>query len=254
MFFDTHAHYDDDQFDDDRDSIIRSLPSSGVSLVLNPASNMRSSDACIALAEKYDFFYAAVGVHPHDSKDMANDDIDHLAKMTGHENVKAIGEIGLDYHYDFSPRDIQRSRFYDQLALADKLRLPAIVHEREACADCLDIIKAFPGVKGVVHCFSGSWETAKILLNLGWYISFTGALTFKNARHAPEVVTKMPRDRIMIETDSPYMAPVPVRGVRNDSSNLKYICARAAELMDMSIEDAAALTMKNGLEFFNITL
>ena len=254
MFFDTHAHYDDDQFDDDRDSIIRSLPSSGVSLVLNPASNMRSSDACIALAEKYDFFYAAVGVHPHDSKDMANDDIDHLAKMTGHENVKAIGEIGLDYHYDFSPRDIQRSRFYDQLALADKLRLPAIVHEREACADCLDIIKAFPGVKGVVHCFSGSWETAKILLNLGWYISFTGALTFKNARHAPEVVTKMPRDRIMIETDSPYMAPVPVRGVRNDSSNLKYICAHAAELMDMSMEDAAALTMKNGLEFFNITL
>ncbi len=254
MFFDTHAHYDDDQFDADRDELISSLPEKDVSLIMNPASNMKSADMSIALADRYPFFYAAVGVHPHDAKTMADADFDTLRNMASHEKVKAIGEIGLDYHYDFSPRDIQRARFYDQLSLAKELDLPAIVHEREACADCLDIMKAFPGSRGVVHCFSGSWETAKIILNMGWYLSFTGSLTFKNARHAAEVVSKMPRDRIMIETDSPYMAPVPVRGTRNDSSNLKYICGRVAELMDMSLEEAAALTMKNGLEFFNITL
>ena len=254
MFFDTHAHYDDDQFDSDRDELVSSLPGKGVSLIMNPASNMKSAEMSVALAEKYSYVYAAVGVHPHDSKDMTEGDLEILKKMTVHEKVKAIGEIGLDYHYDFSPRDIQRARFYDQLSLAKELDLPAIVHEREACADCLDIMKAFPGSRGVVHCFSGSWETAKTILDMGWHLSFTGSLTFKNARHAPEVVSKMPHDRIMIETDSPYMAPVPVRGTRNDSSNLKFICGRAAELMGMSLEEAADLTMKNGLEFFDISL
>ena len=253
MFFDTHAHYDDEQFDSDRDALLSSLSEKGVSLILNPGSNMESSEKAMALSDKYPFLYCAVGVHPHDAKDMEDGDISKLKEMSKHRKVMAIGEIGLDYHYDFSPRDIQKKRFEDQLQLARELHLPVIIHEREAVRDCLDIIKPFSDIKGVFHCYSGSWETAKIILDMGWYLSFTGALTFKNARHAPEVVSKMPRDRIMIETDSPYMAPVPVRGTRNDSSNLKYICARAAELMGLTLDDAAALTMKNGKDFFGIS-
>lgn len=253
MFFDTHAHYDDEQFDSDRDALLSSLSEKGVSLILNPGSNMESSEKAMALSDKYPFLYCAVGVHPHDAKDMEDGDISKLKEMSKQRKVMAIGEIGLDYHYDFSPRDIQKKRFEDQLQLARELHLPVIIHEREAVRDCLDIIKPFSDIKGVFHCYSGSWETAKIILDMGWYLSFTGALTFKNARHAPEVVSKMPRDRIMIETDSPYMAPVPVRGTRNDSSNLKYICARAAELMGLTLDDAAALTMKNGKDFFGIS-
>ena len=252
MFFDTHAHYDDEQFDSDRDSLISSLPSMGVDLVLNPGSDMPSSMAALELSKKYHFIYCAIGVHPHEAQHMTDMDFDTLRAMSKEENVMAIGEIGLDYHYDFSPREIQKKRFEDQLQLARELHLPVIIHEREAVRDCLDIIKPFRDIKGVFHCYSGSWETAKIILDMGWYLSFTGALTFKNARHAPEVVSKMPRDRIMIETDSPYMAPVPVRGRRNYSGYLKYICEKAADLMGMTAEETAALTMKNGKDFFGI--
>lgn len=252
MFFDTHAHYDDDAFDVDRDVLLASLPEKGVSLIMNPASNMASAKKCVELAEKYPYIYAAVGVHPHDAKTMVKDDFDTLRSMSKKEKVKAVGEIGLDYHYDFSPRDVQKQVFYDQLSLARELGLPAIIHEREACKDCLDIVRAFSDVKGVYHCYSGSWETAKLILDLGWYISFTGVVTFKNAKTAPEVASKMPADRIMIETDSPYMAPVPVRGTRNDSSNLLHICGKIADLRGLSLEEAAALTMKNGKEFFSI--
>lgn len=254
MFFDTHAHYDDVAFDEDRDELISSLPSSGVSLVVDPGSDMQSSRDSIALADRYGFVYSAVGVHPHEAKNMADSDFDELRTMSLHSKVCAIGEIGLDYHYDFSPRDIQKKRFYDQLCLASELDLPVIIHEREACRDTLDIIAPFKDITGVFHCYSGSWETAKIILDKGWYLSFTGAITFKNARHGPEVVSKMPRDRIMIETDSPYMAPVPVRGTRNSSKNLEFICRRAAELMHVTIEEAASLTMENGKKFFGILL
>jgi TatD DNase family protein len=252
MYFDTHAHYDDEQFDADRDELLTSVYDSGVELIVDPASNLASSRKVIEIAEKFPFVYCAVGVHPHDAKEMDGDSIGVIRDMASNDKVVAIGEIGLDYHYDLSPRDVQRIRFREQLELARELRLPVIVHEREACQDVLDIIRDFGDIRGVVHCFSGSWETAKTILDLGWYISFTGAVTFKNAKKAPEVAAKMPIDRLMIETDSPYMAPVPLRGRRNDSRNLPYIAGRIAELRSMTTEEVAAVTLENGKTFFKI--
>jgi TatD DNase family protein len=252
MYFDTHAHYDDEQFDADRDELLTAVYDSGVELIVDPASNLASSGKVIEIAEKFPFVYCAVGVHPHDAKEMDGDSIGVIRDMASNDKVVAIGEIGLDYHYDLSPRDVQRIRFREQLELARELRLPVIVHEREACQDVLDIIRDFGDIRGVVHCFSGSWETAKTILDLGWYISFTGAVTFKNAKKAPEVAAKMPIDRLMIETDSPYMAPVPLRGRRNDSRNLPYIAGRIAELRSMTTEEVAAVTLENGKTFFKI--
>ena len=252
MYFDTHAHYDDEQFDLDRDELLSSMPENGVELIVNPASNLDSCRKVLEIAEKFPFVYAAVGVHPHDAKEMDDTSIDLIRNMAGNDKVVAIGEIGLDYHYDLSPRDIQKKRFYEQLELARELKLPVIIHEREACQDCMDIITQFKDLKGVVHCFSGSWETAVQILDMGWYISFTGAVTFKNAKKAPEVATKMPIDRLMLETDSPYMAPVPLRGRRNDSRNLPYIAETVAQLRGMTREEVAAITLKNGKEFFGI--
>ena len=252
MYFDTHAHYDDEAFDLDRHELISSLPQQGVSLVLNPGCNMASSKNVVDLAEKYPHVYAAVGVHPHDADEMDESSIDALRSLASSKKVMAIGEIGLDYHYDFSPRDIQRKWFYEQMCLAKELGLPVIIHEREACEDCLNIVTQFPDVLGVYHCYSGSWETAKTILKQGWYISFTGAITFKNARKSHEVIANMPLDRIMIETDSPYLAPVPMRGKRNSSVNLPYIAAKIGELRSMPAEEVAALTMENGKRFFGI--
>ena len=252
MYFDTHAHYDDEAFDLDRDAVLSSLPENGVGLALNPASNMASSRLCVELSEKYPFLYAAVGVHPHDTKEMTDASLDELRSLASNEKVVAIGEIGLDYHYDFSPREVQRARFREQLELARELRLPAIIHEREACEDCLNIVSDFPDVRGVFHCFSGSRETAEIILKQGWYLSFTGVITFKNARRSHEVIENMPLDRLMIETDSPYLAPVPHRGERNTSLNLPHIAEKIAELRGLSLDEVAALTTENGKRFFGI--
>lgn len=252
MYFDTHAHYDDEQFDLDRDELLASMADNGVELIVNPASNLDSCRKVLEIANKFPFVYAAVGVHPHDAKEMDDKSIDLIRDMAKNKKVVAIGEIGLDYHYDLSPRDIQKLRFYQQLELARELSLPVIIHEREACQDCMDIITQFKDLKGVVHCFSGSWETAEKILDMGWYISFTGAVTFKNAKKAPEVAAKMPLDRLMLETDSPYMAPVPLRGKRNDSRNLPHIADRIAELRGMTSEKVAAITRENGKKFFGI--
>ena len=252
MYFDTHAHYDDEQFDIDRDELLASMPASGVSLIVNPASNLDSCRKVLEIANKFPFVYAAVGVHPHDAKEMDDDSIGLIRDMAKNEKVVAIGEIGLDYHYDLSPRDVQKKRFYQQLELARELKLPVIIHEREACQDTMDIITQFKNLKGVVHCFSGSWETAQQILDMGWYISFTGAVTFKNAKKAPEVAAKMPIDRLMLETDSPYMAPVPLRGRRNDSRNLPYIAETIAQLRGITREEVAATTLENGKKFFGI--
>lgn len=252
MYFDTHAHYDDEQFDIDRDELLSAMPESGVELVVNPACSLTSSRKVLEIAEKFPFVYAAVGVHPHDAKEMDDNSINLIWEMAGHKKAVAIGEIGLDYHYDLSPRDVQQKRFYQQLELARELKLPVIVHEREACQDCMDIISQFKDIKGVVHCFSGSWETAVQILDMGWYISFTGAVTFKNARKAPEVAAKMPIDRLMLETDSPYMAPVPLRGRRNDSRNLPYIAQTIANLRCLSADTIASITLENGKTFFGI--
>ena len=250
--FDTHAHYDDEQFDGDRDELLSSMPENGIGLIVNAASNVSSSKKALALADKYPFIYAAVGVHPHDSEQMADDTVFELEQLLAHPKAVAVGEIGLDYYYDHSPRDIQQKRFREQLELCSRVNLPVIIHEREAARDTLDILSEYPQVTGVVHCFSGSWETAKILLDKGWYLSFTGVITYKNARRSHEVIEKMPRDRIMIETDCPYLSPVPMRGRRNSSLNLKYTAEKLAELLKIDTEEAAALTYKNGLCFFGI--
>ena len=253
MFFDTHAHYYDRQFDDDRDELLKSMPQAGIELIVNPADTMASCHTVIEMAEKYSFMYAAVGVHPENASEMDDGSIGELRELASHPKVVAIGEIGLDYHYEYTPREVQKVRFVQQMDLARELSLPVIIHEREACQDVLDIVTKYPDVKGVLHCFSGSWETAQTVLKQGWYISFTGVVTFKNARKAVEVAEKMPLDRLMLETDSPYLAPVPHRGKRNSSLYLPYIAEKIAEVRGVTTQEIAETTLKNGKEFFGIT-
>ena len=254
MYFDTHAHYDDKRFNEDRDRLLGSMQSSGVSLILNSGSSLSSSRFGLELSEKYSFVYASVGVHPHDAKSMSDSTINELESLLSHPKAMAVGEIGLDFHYDFSPRDIQKKRFREQMDLAKKLNKPVIIHERESLNDTLEIIRDYRDLTGVFHCFSGSWETAKIILDMGWYLSFTGVITFKNARKSLEVLEKMPSDRIMLETDAPYLSPEPKRGRRNSSLYLQYICQKVAEMRGVTNEEAAALTMENGKRFFGIDL
>ena len=203
MFFDTHAHYDDKSFNEDRDEVLGSMDGAGVTLILNSASSLESAIFSLKLADKYPFIYASVGVHPHDAKSMTDETVFELEKLLSHRRAMAVGEIGLDYHYDFSPRDVQRIRFREQLELARRIKKPVIIHEREALSDTMDIVRDFRDLVCVFHCFSGSWETAKAIVDMGWYLSFTGVITFKNARRALEVLEKMPADRIMLETDCP---------------------------------------------------
>ena len=253
MYFDTHAHYCDKRFDEDRDELLGSMQDAGVSLILNSGSSLRSSKLSLELADKYSFIYASVGVHPHDAKSMTDTTVSELEELLGHPKAVAVGEIGLDYHYDFSPRDVQRNRFCEQLELARRLGKPVIIHEREALRDTLDAVRDYSDLTGVFHCFSGSWETAKTVLDMGWYLSFTGIITFKNARRAMEVLEKMPADRILLETDCPYLAPDPMRGRRNSSLYLQYTAAKAAEVRGISLDEVASLTMENGKRFFGIS-
>ncbi len=250
--FDTHAHYDDSQFDVDRDSVLAGLPLAGVSLVLCPACNMQSARAVTALADRYPFVYAAVGIHPHDACHMGPEDVETLAQLSRHSKVMAIGEIGLDYHYDYSPRDAQLFCLTQQMELAEALNLPVIIHDREAHEDTLNVVKSFPGVRGVYHCYSGSLESAKTIVSLGYYISFTGVVTYKNARKALETAAWVPDDRLMIESDAPYLAPEPHRGRRNDSSLLRLTNETLAALRGVSAEELAALTTANGKRLFGI--
>jgi len=253
MYFDTHAHYCDKRFKEDLDELLGSMIGSGISLILNAGSSMRTSKFSLELADRYPFIYASVGVHPHDAKSMTDDTVSELEKLLSHPKAMAVGEIGLDYHYDFSPRDVQRMRFREQLELARRLDKPVIIHEREALQDTLDIVRDYGDLTGVFHCFSGSRETAKTVLDMGWYLSFTGIVTFKNARRALEVLEIMPADRIMLETDCPYMAPEPMRGKRNSSLYLPYIADKIGQVRGVSAEEVAATTMENGKRFFGIS-
>jgi len=251
--FDTHAHYDDISFDADRNEVLENLYKNNVSLVLNPSTNEENAEFISGLTQKFDFLYAAVGVHPSDVETYGKNTLLNLEKIiTSNKKIKAIGEIGLDYHYDDMFRDRQREIFKEQLDFARSMKLPAIIHEREATKDCLDILKDFKDVRCVIHCYSGSVETARELLNLGHSISFTGIVTFNNARKSLEAVKMLPQDRFMIETDSPYMTPVPHRGKRNDSSYLSYIAQKIAEVRETDCESIAEITYKNGVEFFKI--
>lgn len=256
LFFDTHAHYDDSWFDEDRDSLLASLPEHGIGLVLNPACHLSSSYKAVEYANRYPHMYAAVGFHPSDANDCNDAALAELARLA-QENVKvrAIGEIGLDYYWeDYPDRATQNRVLRAQMELAQSLHLPVILHDREAHADCLKAVKEFPDLRGVYHCYSGSLEDAKTLIDLGWNLSFTGAITFKNAKKAPEVLRWIPLDRFMIETDSPYMLPYPrIKGEkRNDSTKVPRVAAKIAELRGLTLEEVARLSTENGKTFFGI--
>ena len=252
--FDTHAHYDADAFDADRMEVLASMPGQGVELILNPGCDLKSSQTAVELAERFPFVYAAVGVHPEECADWnAEHDIPVLEALAQNPKVRAIGEIGLDYHWaENPPRELQQQAFHAQLDLAEKLNLPVIVHDRDAHHDCLDIVRAHPNVTGVYHCYSGGVEDAKTLMKLGWMISFTGSITFKNARRALEVIDLLPLDRMMIETDSPYMSPEPFRGRRNDSGRVHLVAEAIARRKGLDPEEVARITLENGKRFFRI--
>ena len=253
MLFDTHAHMDDRAFDNDREELLRSLPEQGLTLVMNPGCSLESSRNASKLAQEYDYIYAAVGSHP-DAADEVNEEVlDEYRKLCKlNPKIKAIGEIGLDYHYEDIPRDIQLQAFRAQMALAKELHLPAIVHERDAHEDGMAVVREFPEVTGVFHCYSGSAEMARQLVDKGWYIGFTGVLTFKNARKAIEVASAIPLDRIVLETDCPYMSPEPFRGKRNDPGKLYRMAEKLAELRGLTVEEIHAITVENGKRLYRI--
>ena len=253
MLFDTHAHMDDRAFDVDRDALLSALPEAGVGLVMNPGCSLASSRNVDLLTRQYDFLYGAVGSHP-DACDEVNEEVLEIYRQICRENskIKAIGEIGLDYHYEDIPRDIQQKAFRLQMELAKELSLPVIVHDRDAHGDSMDIVSEFPEVKGVFHCYSGSVEMAQWLIDRGWYIGFTGVLTFKNARKAVEVAQAIPLERIVLETDCPYMAPEPFRGKRNDPGKLYRMAQRLAEIRGRDVEEIQSITLENGKRLYGI--
>ena len=252
MLFDTHAHLDDRAFDFDREALISGLQEKGIALVMNPGCSLESSKNAVALAKKYPFLYAAVGSHPDAADEVDEAVLEEYRLLCREEKVMAIGEIGLDYHYEDIPREIQKKAFRMQMALAQEVGLPVIIHQREALADCLEILGDFPEVKGVFHCFSGSAQTARELTAQGWYVGFTGVLTFKNARKALEAAKAVPRDRIVLETDCPYMAPEPYRGRRNNPGYLYRMAEVLGELLEITPEEAQALTLQNGKRLYGI--
>lgn len=253
MLFDTHAHLDDAAFAEDREELIAGLPGRGIGLVMNAGCSLAASRSSAALAERYPFIYAAVGSHPDAAAEVDETVLEEYRKLCKlNPKIKAIGEIGLDYYYEDIPRDIQQRAFRLQLELARELDLPVIVHERDAHNDGMTIIKEFPQVTGVFHCYSGSAEMARQLVKLGWYIGFTGVLTFKNARNAVETAASIPLERIVLETDCPYMAPVPFRGKRNDPGYLGYMADKLAQIRGISPEEARRVTMENGKRLYRI--
>lgn len=253
MLFDTHAHLDDRAFDADREALLASLPGQGLGLVMNPGCSLESSRNASRLAQEYDYIYAAAGSHP-DAADEVNGDVleeyRKLCKLS--PKIKAIGEIGLDYHYEDIPREIQLKAFRSQMELARELNLPVIVHEREAHEDGMAVVRDFPEVTGVFHCYSGSAEMARQLVDRGWYIGFTGVLTFKNARKAVEVASSIPLERIVLETDCPYMAPEPFRGKRNHPGYLYRMAEKLAEIRGLSVEEIQTITVENGKRLYRI--
>lgn len=253
MLFDTHAHYDDESFDADRDAVLTALPEQGVGLILNPGCDVESSRKAVRYAAAYPHVYAAVGIHPENCGGCTAGDLDAIRALAQQPKTVAIGEIGLDYYWaENPPRDFQQQVLRQQLALARELALPVIIHDREAHADTLAIVREFPGVTGVFHCFSGSPEMARELLKMGWYLGFDGPVTYKNARRAPEVAAVTPLDRMLIETDSPYMTPVPYRGRRNDSGYVHLVAERLAEWKGVTPEEMARVTTENGKRLFRI--
>lgn len=252
MFFDTHAHYDSYKFDPDRDAVLSALADSGVTLVVDPGDNTERSRHAVELAHRYPFVYAAVGWHPEEAEGWTESSLDEIRELAADARVVAIGEIGLDYYWDKTYTELQKQMFRAQIELALELDLPVIVHDREAHGDCLEIVRDYPKLRGVFHCFSGSVEMARELIKRGWYLGFDGPITYKNAVKAMDVIRAVPMDRILLETDSPYLSPVPNRGKRNDSRNLPYIAAVVAREKETDVETVAAATTENGKRLFRI--
>lgn len=254
MLFDSHAHLDSSKFDDDREMVINRAASNGVELIMNPGADLESSINAVKLSEEYDFIYAAVGVHPHDADTMDENMLEVIKSLALKDKVKAIGEIGLDYFYDNSPRDIQKHWFKRQLELAKELKLPVIIHDRDANQDVFDILREVNSFEtGVLlHCYSGSAELARQYVKLGAYISIAGPVTYKNARKTVEVVESIPLDRILIETDSPYLTPMPNRGKRNEPMYVRFVCEKIAQIKNLSYEEVEKATNDNARRYFGI--
>lgn len=254
MLIDSHAHLDDRRFDKDRDKLIKSFKKSGIDLIINPGADISSSIKAVSLSEEYDNIYAAVGVHPHSAKEMDESSINILKSFTDRDKVIAIGEIGLDFYYDNSPRDIQRQRFIEQLNLAKEVDLPVIIHTRDAAQETFEILKEAQDGKleGVLHCYSGSVEMALEYIKLGFYISLAGPVTFKNARVSKEVAKAVPLEKLLIETDAPYLTPEPHRGKRNEPLFVRYVAGTIAELRGISFDEVAKQTSENAKKLFRI--
>lgn len=255
MLFDSHAHIDSSKFDDDREMVINRAASNGVELIMNPGADLESSINAVKLSEEYDFIYAAVGVHPHDADTMDENMLEVIKSLALKDKVKAIGEIGLDYFYDNSPRDIQKHWFKRQLELAKELKLPVIIHDRDANQDVFDILREVNSFEtGVLlHCYSGSAELARQYVKLGAYISIAGPVTYKNARKTVEVVESIPLDRILIETDSPYLTPMPHRGKRNEPMYVRFVCEKIAQIKNLPYEEVEKATNENARRYFDIS-
>ncbi len=255
MIFDTHAHYDDEQFDIDREMLLESMEANGIRRIVNIGANVESTRDAVALAQKYPFMYAAVGVHPSEAHELNKEVFDWLETMTHQDKVVAVGEIGLDYYWDKEQdvRDNQKTWFIRQMELARKVNLPISIHSRDAAKDTLDLVKAHgKGLGGVVHCFSYGVEMAREYLNMDYYIGVGGVVTFNNAKNIKEVVAYAPMDRIVIETDCPYLSPVPYRGKRNSSLYLPYVVEKIAEIKGLTPEEVCRITWKNGIEMYRM--
>ncbi|MSU00571.1 TatD family hydrolase [Tissierella pigra] len=254
MLIDSHAHLDDPRFDNDRDKLINSLKDNGVEIVINIGADLQTSISSVSLAEKYDNIYAAIGVHPHSAKEVDNSTIEVLRTFAKRDKVVAIGEIGLDYYYDNSPRDIQRKWFIEQLNLAKELNLPVVIHTRDAAQETFDILKEAQdgSLRGVLHCYSGSVEMAMEYIKMGFYISLGGPVTFKNAKVSKEVAKNIPLDKLLIETDCPYLTPEPYRGKRNEPVYVRYVAGTIAELRGITYEELERTTNRNTKDLFKI--
>ncbi|EST51762.1 hydrolase TatD [Brevibacillus panacihumi W25] len=254
MLFETHAHLNAKEFDEDREAVIARAKENGVDTIVNIGFNAETIPTCLELADNYDFIYAVIGWHPQDAKDMTDEHLEWIEELSRHPKVVGLGEMGLDYHWDTSPRDVQAEVFRKQIRLARKLDKPIIIHNRDAHQDVISILKEEKAseVGGIMHCFSGSWETAKLALNMNFYISFGGPLTFKNAKQPKEVAAKVPLDRLLIETDCPYLTPHPFRGKRNESGYVRYVCEEMANLHGLSYEEMAKITSDNARRLFRL--
>lgn len=252
MLFDTHAHYDSEHFNADRHELLSAMPEKGVGLIVNPGCDGKTSRTAVELAQRHDHVYAAVGWHPEEWESWNAESIPLLRQLAGEKKVVAIGEIGLDYYWDKEHKELQKEMFERQIHLALSLDLPVIVHDREAHEDVCNMVFCYPELRGVFHCYSGSAEMAKELVKRGWYLGFDGPVTYKNNKKAPEVLAVVPTDRILIETDSPYMTPVPFRGKRNDSSLVGYVCERIAQIKGVAPQEMERITTENGKRLFGL--